>query len=124
MNLACIDSWGEASSSHQAQEQSGAEWWDENSWDGYAGDENEAMSLQELQTSLLEAGYVAAGTTRHHHHHRSEERHEADLELQDAGTSRQRFSELPSMRLLEHLHLLLMFTNLLVNALKGELHVV
>lgn len=75
------------------------EWWDENSWDGYAGDagnENESMNLEELQTSLLEAGYLAAGT-RHHHHHRSGERHEADSEVQDAATSSQRFSEMPSM---------------------------
>jgi len=47
---------------------------DENSWGGGAADghnEPDTISLQELQSSLVEAGYLAAAAaaaaTRHHH---------------------------------------------------------
>ena len=68
----CGDRWGEDASSSQPelQQQDQDNWWDENSWDGYAGDdgnESESMNLQELQSSLLEAGYAAAGSRNQHH---------------------------------------------------------
>lgn len=72
--------WGEDASSSQPepQQQDQDNWWDENSWDGYAGDdgnESEAMNLQELQSSLLEAGYAAAGSRNPHHHHHHHHHH-------------------------------------------------
>jgi len=84
--------WGEDASSSQPepQQQDQGEWWDENSWDGYAGDdgnESEVMNLQELQSSLLEAGYAAAGNRnrRHHHHHHHHRGNEGDDSGSDSG---------------------------------------
>ncbi|KAH9549189.1 hypothetical protein CY35_10G006500 [Sphagnum magellanicum] len=63
-----VHGWQESSTScHQTDEQG---WGDENSWGGDAADGNnepDTISLQELQSSLVEAGYLAAAATRHHH---------------------------------------------------------
>lgn len=82
-----VHRWGEDASSSQAEQPQQAEWWDENSWDGYAGDDgddSEAMNLQELEFSLLEAGYAAAGARRHHHHHHHH--HHRDPQGEDGGS--------------------------------------
>lgn len=100
--------WGEDASSSQPepQQQDQGDWWDENSWDGYAGDdgnESESMNLQELQSSLMEAGYAAAaGNRSHHHHHHRNQRNQGDDGGSDSGeatTSNRTISEstLPCM---------------------------
>ncbi|KAG0575991.1 hypothetical protein KC19_5G046600 [Ceratodon purpureus] len=105
--------WGEDASSSQPEppQQDPDNWWDENSWDGYAGDdgnESEAMNLQELQSSLLEAGYAAAGSRNQHHHHHHHHHHnpgrgnqgdDGGSESGEATTSNRTISEssLPSL---------------------------
>jgi len=57
-----------SNSCHQTDEQG---WGDENSWGGDAPDGNnepDAISLEELQSSLVEAGYLAAAAAIRHHH--------------------------------------------------------
>jgi hypothetical protein len=96
----CQCSWQESSTScHQTDEQG---WGDENSWGGDAVDGNnepDTISLQELQSSLVEAGYLAAAAaaaTRHHHV--SNQGQETQSSSPDVGTLGQRNPEsnLPS----------------------------
>ncbi|KAH9564240.1 hypothetical protein CY35_04G015200 [Sphagnum magellanicum] len=81
--------WGEASTSgHQTQQQTEiVDWWDENLWDGGyiedGDDEPGNMTLQDLQSSLLESGDFASAAPRHHEAHSSS---------QEATTSSQRGS--------------------------------
>jgi hypothetical protein len=96
-----VHRWGEDASSSQPelQQEDQGNWWDENSWDGYGGDdgnESEAMNLQELQTSLLEAGYAAAGSRSQHQHHHPDRGNEGDDGASDSGeatTSNRTISE-------------------------------
>ncbi len=94
----CKCRWQESSTScHQTDEQG---WGDENSWGGDAADGNnepDTISLQELQSSLVEAGYLAAAATRHHHV--SNQGQETQSSSPDVGTLGQRNPEsnLPSM---------------------------
>ncbi len=94
----CKCRWQESSTScHQTDEQG---WGDENSWGGDAADGNnepDTISLQELQSSLVEAGYLAAAATRHHHV--SNQGQETQSSSPDLGTFGQRNPErnLPSM---------------------------
>jgi hypothetical protein len=94
----CKLRWQESSTSyHQTDEQ---RWGDETSWGGDAVDGNnepDTISLQELQSSLVEAGYLAAAATRHHHV--SNQGQETQSSSPDVGTLGQRNleSNLPSM---------------------------
>ena len=116
LSYSMVHRWGEDASGSQPepQQHDQDQWWDENTWDGYAGDdgnESETMNLQELQSSLLEAGYAAAGSRnqhhRHHHHHRhhypdrGNQGDDADSESGEATTSNRTISEssLPCMNI-------------------------
>jgi hypothetical protein len=98
LQLGEICRWGEASTSgHQTQQQTEiVDWWDENLWDGGyiedGDDEPGNMTLQDLQSSLLESGDFASAAPRHHEAHSSS---------QEATTSSQRGSvtDIPSMTL-------------------------
>jgi hypothetical protein len=89
-----------STSCHQTDQQG---WGDENTWGGDAADGNnepDTINLQELQSSLVEAGYLAAAAaaaTRHHHV--SNQGQETQSSLPDVGTLGQRNPEsnLPSM---------------------------
>ena len=98
--------WGnDASTSQQETDEQGNEWWDQNAWDGFAagdgGNEEESMSLQELESSLVEAGYLAAETRPHQHPHRRRPNQEDEhgSTSQEATTSNRTISEssLPCM---------------------------
>jgi hypothetical protein len=99
-NVLHVHGWQEASTScHQTDEQG---WGDENSWGGDAADGNnepETITLQELQSSLLEAGYLAAAAATRHHHV-SNQGQETQSSSQDVETLGQRSPEsnLPSMK--------------------------
>lgn len=78
------------------------DWFGENSWDGYVGDDqSESMNMQELQTSLLEAGYAAAGSRNqhhyhhHHHHQRGHHRDTGSASGEAATSNRSSHSSLP-----------------------------
>ncbi len=99
----CKCRWQESSTScHQTNEQG---WGDENSWGGDAADGNnepDTISLQELQSSLVKAGYLvaaAAATAATRHHHVSNQGQETQSSSLDVGTLGQRNPEsnLPSM---------------------------
>jgi hypothetical protein len=87
-----------STSCHQTDEQG---WGDENSWGGDAADGNnepDTISLQELQSSLVETGYLAAAAATRHHHV-SNQGQETQSSSPDVGTlgQRNRESNLPSM---------------------------
>ncbi|KAH8948986.1 hypothetical protein BDL97_10G006500 [Sphagnum fallax] len=70
-------------------------WGDENSWGGDAADGNnepDAISLEELQSSLVEAGYLAAAAATRHHHV-SNQGQETQSSSPDVGTLGQRNPE-------------------------------
>lgn len=106
LNSWLLYGWGsDPSTSQQETEEEGTEWWDQSAWDGFVagdgGNEEESMSLQELETSLVEAGYLAAETRpRHHpHRHRPNQEDERGSTSQEATTSNRAISEssLPCM---------------------------
>ncbi|CAM6040715.1 unnamed protein product [Sphagnum compactum] len=81
-----------STSCHQTDEQG---WGDENSWGGDAADGNnepDTISLQELQSSLVEAGYLAAAAATRHHHV-SNQGQETQASSPDVGTLGQRNPE-------------------------------
>ncbi|KAH8948966.1 hypothetical protein BDL97_10G005500 [Sphagnum fallax] len=81
-----------SNSCHQTDEQG---WGDENSWGGDAADGNnepDAISLEELQSSLVEAGYLAAAAATRHHHV-SNQGQETQSSSPDVGTLGQRNPE-------------------------------
>ncbi len=96
----CKCRWQESPTScHQIDEQG---WGDENSWGRDAADghnEPDTISLQELQSSLVEAGYLAAAAAATRHHHVSNQGQETQSSSPDVGTLGQRNPEsnLPSM---------------------------
>jgi len=92
-NVLHVHGWQEASTSCHRPDEKG--WGDENSWGGDAADGNnepDTISLQELQSSLLEAGYLAAAAATRHHHV-SNQGQETQSSSQDVETLGQRNPE-------------------------------